>query len=72
MGRTFLVDRFSTPSVMDIASAELEEFERSPQEVENKEGSFVRTIEKKKKAKKKKVLFQGLRSEKVAKLIGEK
>ena len=27
---------------------------------------------KKKKAKKKKVLFQGLRSEKVAKLIGEK
>ena len=63
----------STPSVMDIASAELEEFERSPQEVENKkEGSFVRTIEKKKKAKKKKVLFQGLRSEKVAKLIGEK
>ena len=65
----------TTPSVMDIASAELEEFERSPQEIENKkEGSFVRTIEKKKKKKEKekKVLFQGLRSEKVAKLIGEK
>ena len=36
----------STPSVMDIASAELEEFERSPQEAQEQkrkeEGSFVR------------------------------
>ena len=78
----------STPSVMDIASAGLEEFKRPtpsppPRSVKRsvdrgmkhkkkKQGSFVPVVEGDTGNSMEKLLFRGLRSEKVAKLIGEK